>query len=163
VLADRLDRLGEAVAVESAGIAALDGVPATEATQVAAARLGLDLSSHRSRRADLELVQAADLVITMERHHVREVVVLDPSAFSRAFTLRELVRRGHSIELPGSAASPESRIALIQTGRRPVELLGSSAEDDVEDPTGNRFVDHEIMAREVGELIDQVVELLWRP
>ena len=38
VLADRLERLGLAVAVDSAGTRASEGIPATESTQLAAAR-----------------------------------------------------------------------------------------------------------------------------
>ena len=137
----------------------MDGIPATEPTVTAAARLGHDLSRHASRRADVDAVQAADLVLTMERAQLREVVVLDPSAFSRVFTLKELVRRGADIAAMPPAASPSERIAVARAGRRPVDVLGSSREDDVEDPTGNRFADHETMAREVSELVDAVVEL----
>ena len=38
------------------------------------------------------LVAAADLVIGMAREHVREVAVLDPTASTATFTLKELVR-----------------------------------------------------------------------
>ena len=36
----------------------------------------------------------ADLVLGMERRHVREAVVLLPEIMPKAFTLKELVRRG---------------------------------------------------------------------
>jgi protein-tyrosine phosphatase len=161
ILADRLARRRIATSVESAGVRAMEGVAATEPTVVAAARLGLDLSGHASRRAVVDAVQAADLVLTMERAQLREVVVLDPTAFSRAFTLKELVRRGADLGPVPLDASPLDRLALVGAGRRPVDLLGSSRDDDVEDPTGSRFADHETMAREVSELVDEMVELLW--
>jgi protein-tyrosine phosphatase len=106
------------------------------------------------------MVRAADLVLTMERHHLREVVVLDPSAFSRSFTLKELVRRAAVVD-SSPDEPPATRLARLHLGRRPVDLLGSSRDDDVEDPTGSRFADHETMAREVSELIDRTVEIVW--
>jgi protein-tyrosine phosphatase len=161
VLSDRLHRLGLDLTVASAGTQAVAGLPATESTRAAAARIGLDLSAHRSRRTDPELVGAADLVLTMERHHLREVVVLDPSTFPRAFTLKEIVRRGDELEPAAASEPPERRLARVHAGRRPAELLGSSIDDDVEDPTGSAFADHESMAREVSELVDRLVEQLW--
>jgi protein-tyrosine phosphatase len=163
VLADRLARLGLATEVSSAGTHAFEGVPATDSTRLAATRLGLDLTAHRSRPATPELVRAADLVLTMERHHLREVVVLEPAAFTRSFTLKELVRRGDGFELTTVDEASTSRLARLHRGRRPVDLLGASPDDDVEDPTGSPFADHETMAREVSELVDRTVEVVWGP
>ena len=55
---------------------------------------GVDVSEHRSRRLEAGTMVNVDLVIGMERKHVREAVVLRPEAWPRSFTLRELVRRG---------------------------------------------------------------------
>jgi protein-tyrosine phosphatase len=162
VLAQRLAPRDLGVTVASAGTHALDGIPATEATVAAAALLGLDLSEHRSQRLTRSHLTAADLVITMERHHLREVVVLHPPTFAHAFTLRELARRvGRINRAPEAANTAAARLALLHEGRRPADLLGASAVDDVEDPTGQRFADHETMARDVSELVDRVVAALW--
>jgi protein-tyrosine phosphatase len=160
LLADRLERLGIAAVVTSSGTDATSGVPATDGTRTAASRLGLDLSAHRSRPTTAEMVRDADLVLAMERAHVREVVVLDPTAFARSFTLKELVRRGEGFE-PVAGETPRARLARLHAGRRPVDLLGASVDDDVEDPTGSGFADHETTARELGDLVDRVVALLW--
>ena len=66
----------ERVGVESAGTAAWDNQPATEAAIQVAARAGVDLSAHRSRRLTPALVRAADLVLVMERAHVMAVTAL---------------------------------------------------------------------------------------
>jgi protein-tyrosine-phosphatase len=68
------------VEVVSAGTAALDGQPASAGAGEAAAREGLDLSAHRSRRASAELLRGADLVLGMEREHARaaEALGADP-------------------------------------------------------------------------------------
>lgn len=54
------------VEIASAGIAAAEGQPASQGTRDVAARSGMDVSSHRSRRATAALVRAADFVFVME-------------------------------------------------------------------------------------------------
>jgi protein-tyrosine-phosphatase len=68
------------VEVVSAGTAALDGQPASAGAGEVAARAGLDLAAHRSRRARADLLRGADLVLVMEREHARvaEALGADP-------------------------------------------------------------------------------------
>lgn len=79
---------GARVEVTSAGISAWDGEPATEYSIEVAARDGLDLSAHRSRRAHPDMLAQADLVLVMERSHLDAVRSLgaDPQ---RTFMLSE--------------------------------------------------------------------------
>lgn len=67
---------GARVAVESAGTAAWDDQPATEAAVRVAARAGVDISGHRSRRLTPAIVRAADMVLVMERGHLTAVRAL---------------------------------------------------------------------------------------
>ena len=67
------ERGGEAVSVSSAGTGAWDGAPASEGAYLVALEHGLDLSSHRARLLTRELATAADLVLTMARHHLARV------------------------------------------------------------------------------------------
>ncbi len=69
------------VEVVSAGTAASEGQPASVGASTVAARAGLDLGGHRSRRASAELVAGADLVLVMEHEHARVARALgaDPS------------------------------------------------------------------------------------
>ncbi len=82
----RAEQEGLDLVVSSAGIL-FDDRPATEEAVDALARLGIDLSSHRSRVFDADMIRAADLVIGMERLHAREAVVLAPETFGHTFTL----------------------------------------------------------------------------
>lgn len=75
-LAAELGPDGERIDVASAGTAAWEGQPATAASIEVAARDGLDLTSHRSRRATPALVRAVDLILVMEREHLRAVQAL---------------------------------------------------------------------------------------
>lgn len=75
-LRDALAGRAEGVEVTSAGTAAWAGQPATEPTARIAAREGLDLESHRSRRVSPEMLHEADLVIAMERAHLDALLAL---------------------------------------------------------------------------------------
>jgi protein-tyrosine-phosphatase len=66
----------ERVEVGSAGTAAWEGQAASRASVEVAGREGIDLGTHRSRRATPTMVRGADLILVMEREHVRAVQAL---------------------------------------------------------------------------------------
>lgn len=57
------------ITVLSAGTGAWDGAPASEGAYLVGLEHELDLSAHRARLLTRDLVQQADLVLTMARHH----------------------------------------------------------------------------------------------
>jgi protein-tyrosine-phosphatase len=57
------------IEVLSAGTGAWDGAPVSEGAYLVGLERGLDLSGHRARLLTRELVEDADLVLTMARHH----------------------------------------------------------------------------------------------
>src|SRR2546422_901671 len=59
----------QGIAVASAGTGAWDGAPVSEGAYLVGLERGLDLSSHRARLLTRELVDGADLILTMARHH----------------------------------------------------------------------------------------------
>ena len=56
--------------VLSAGIFANAGSPASDGSLQVAQEQGLDLSAHRAQQVTAELVQSADLILTMGPHHL---------------------------------------------------------------------------------------------
>lgn len=56
--------------IGSAGIAALDGAPATPCAQRVMEKRGLSLRDHRSRSLSAGLAEGADLILTMTAAHV---------------------------------------------------------------------------------------------
>jgi protein-tyrosine-phosphatase len=69
-----LDEAGRRdITVESAGTGAYDGAPASEGAFLVAIEAGLDLTRHRARLLDRELVAQADLILTMSRGHLSRV------------------------------------------------------------------------------------------
>jgi protein-tyrosine-phosphatase len=75
------------VIVGSAGTGAWDGAPASEGAYLVGLEHGLDLSGHRARLLTRELVQGADLILTMARHHRARVHELGGDG--RTFVLGE--------------------------------------------------------------------------
>ena len=159
LLARRLDEAGVKAAVSSAGLL-FDGKPATDHGQAVMADRGLDTSGHVSRRLRPDLVTEVDLVIGMARRHVREAVALAPAVMGRAFTLKEIVRRGE--ERGGRAPDEplEDWLARLVAGRRPAELLGDADADDVADPIGGPRRSYERTAAELEDLTARLARLL---
>jgi protein-tyrosine phosphatase len=161
MLRQRVEERGIDAAVGSAGLIE-DGGPASEpAVQVMAAEFGLPIEEHRSRLLSAEMIDQSDVVVGLAREHVREVVLLAPSAYGRAFTLKELVRRGRDVGGRAADESVEAWLARLHEGRDPRMHFGSSPDDDVEDPIGRRPAVYERVADELDRLIDQFVELVW--
>lgn len=159
LLGRRLDDAGVKAVVSSAGLL-FDGKPATDHGQGVMADRGLDTSGHRSRKLRRDIVSGADIVIGMARSHVREAVTLEPDAWKRAFTLKEIVRRGE--ERGGLAAGEpvEDWLARLHAGRRLPDLLGESGADDVADPIGGPRKSYERTAEELDDLTARLARLL---
>jgi protein-tyrosine phosphatase len=146
--------------VVSTGIT-VAGRPATDPAIEVMRRSGVDLLAHRSRVLDRSQTAGADLIIGLERQHVREVAVLDPSSFRRAFTLRELVRLGETAGMRRDDESLADWLARVGAGRTPAGLLGAHPDDDVEDPYGRSVDEYSITADELTDLVDRLVALAW--
>ena len=161
-LRDRLQRRGVDAHVHSAGL--LDAGRPASAHGVAILRdLGLDLSAHRSRAMESSLLLGADLIVGMAREHVREAVVLAPAAWPRAFTLKELVRRGEGAGSRPAHQSFEEWLSACHSGRTHTGLLGDDEADDVADPYGSSRSQYERTATELQRLVDRFVDLAFPP
>jgi protein-tyrosine phosphatase len=145
---------GQAVSgatIRSAGTrATLTGSPREVVAVMASA--GLDVSGHVSRQLDVGMLADADLVVGMAREHVRDAVLLDPPAFRRTFTLKELLRRAGVAGAPAPGTTLAEWLAVLAEGRTTAELLGSSTEDDVADPMGLPLRAYELAAAELDQL-----------
>jgi len=160
LLESMLEERGVAADVSSTG--RIDnGIPASaHAVDVLRGR-GIDISHHRSRVLNHDQLEASDLVLCMEREHLREAVLLDPQCFPRTFTLKELVRRGQIIgpRLAGETLAQWLRRAGL--GRKPQDFLGASVDDDVADPFGSSYANYEDTADELEKLLLELVDLAW--
>jgi len=148
--------------VSSAGLLDIGRAAADEVVELMRAR-GVDVGQHASRLLTPDVLTNADLVLGMAREHVREAVLLQPSLFSRTFTLKELVRRGSAIGRRATNETVASWLGRVAEDRAPTEILGSSELDDIADPIGRRFGVFKKTAVEIDELTTELVELLWPP
>lgn len=160
LLRERLAASGVDAVVSSAGELP-GGVHASPGAVRAMARRGLDLSGHVSRTVSSELLEGVDLVVAMGRRHLRNAVSIHPPAWPKAFTLKELVRRGTAAGQRRPGEPFDAWLASVHRGRQVRELLGDDPGDDVEDPIGGPDPLYEATAVELGQLVDRFVDLAF--
>ncbi|MDQ1374183.1 MAG: protein-tyrosine phosphatase [Actinomycetota bacterium] len=155
-------RLGEAgidATVHSAGLLYDGESPPADGIEVMAA-LGIDTSGHKSRRMNQELLRDADLVVGMAKEHVREAVLLVPDTWSKAFTLKEIVRRGEAVGARRSGQTLGEWVTSLHVGRTRVDMLGAAVEDDVADPIGRKRSFYDQTAAELDDLTARLAKLV---
>jgi protein-tyrosine phosphatase len=162
LLRHHLAAAGVEATVSSAGLYE-GGRPATAYGVDAMASRGLDLSAHRSRHVDAEMIASADLVIGMAREHVREAAVLCHDALAKTFTLKELARGAEAIGPRGADEALAAWLARIAQSRSRTALVGMSYDEelDVADPVGRGRVDYEVTANLLDTLLRRVVALTF--
>ena len=158
LLASKLAERGVDADVRSAGMLE-GGRPAWPEAAAAMAEWGLDLAPHVSNQMIGPIVRDADLVLGMTREHAREAIALEPSAYSRVFTLKEVVRVGET--RPRSRQPLETWLAEVAEQREVEDLLGADSADDVEDPIGGPLEAFRNTATELDVLLDRLVRAAW--
>jgi len=160
LLARRLAVLGVAVPVGSAGMIRCGDPPHPEVVSVMAS-YGIEIASHSSRVARATDLARASLVLAMARDNLRYAVITEPGAWPRAFTLKELIRRGEQIG-PRRPGEPFAEwLSRAHAGRERTSLLGDSAEDDVADPAGGPRRAYAATASLLDQLVMRLAELGW--
>jgi protein-tyrosine-phosphatase len=92
------------LSVSSAGISALMGSGAAHEALLVMRDYGVDISDHAARQVDWEMVQEADLVLTMERYQRERLKKAYPEADGKIYTLKEYAGLGGDIPDPYGAA-----------------------------------------------------------
>ena len=77
------------ITVESAGLGALVGHPASEYSIELMEEMGIDIRGHKARQIHPDMVQATDLVLVMESGHRRSIDDADPTARGKVHRLGE--------------------------------------------------------------------------
>lgn len=152
--------MGVDMQVASAGIAAVN-LQVDDLAVQAGYEFGVNISGHQPRQVTQAILRTAgaDLVICMTRAHVREIVLIDETAWPRTFTLKELAFR---LQLNSAAieSAPRAWRELISSRRRMTDLMGDSAQDDVADPYGRSRATHLKIAQEMALAVGSVVQEL---
>jgi protein-tyrosine phosphatase len=162
LLAERARHHGVDLQVRSAGMIG-GGRRVDPAVLRAMDRRGIDLDAHRSvALAEIDL-HGLDLLLTMERDHLREVVVADPDLFRRTFTLKEYVRRSEGAGGRGPGEPWDGWLDRLGTGRDRAELLGDDRADDVLYPAPPTLRAVEATARDLRRLADELLTRSFHP
>jgi protein-tyrosine phosphatase len=150
----------QAWSVSSAGTSPVR-VPLHPNTVAAAADARLTIGKHVPRLLDRSILRrdGADLVLTMTRAHLREVVAIDVSWWPRAFTLKELVRRASQASPAASEEPLDAWLRRLAVGRRAAAMIKPDPDDDVADPYGLPRRAHAVMVDELSGLVDTLVRL----
>ena len=93
----------EAIKVSSAGLITVDGLEASEYSIEALNDRGIDIREHRSRRLTVNMIEEADLILTMTRAHKIAVTMKSEKAIGQTYTLKEYV---DDTELEMDSADP---------------------------------------------------------
>jgi protein-tyrosine-phosphatase len=84
-----VENSSEKLIIKSAGTSAFGSQTASRNAILALRELGIDLTNHRSQIVTAELVDEADLVLTMTNAHKQQLLALKPDANKKIFTLAE--------------------------------------------------------------------------
>jgi protein-tyrosine-phosphatase len=139
LMTDLIARRGEADEwwIESAGVAALDGQPATGHTQEVAAERGMDLSRHRSKPTTHDVVEPFSVLLVMEQRHKDALQEAFPDLAERVLLLSEIVGQDGDIwdpigtEVGNYRAMADQIQGIIEGG---IERIRELAEDNRSSP-----------------------------
>ncbi len=118
------------IEVESAGIAAPNGLKATPETIQVMAEKKIDASLHESKLLTKEMIEKADLILVMGEIHLDEVLYKVPRAKEKVFLLRSYG---------------------VGAGFKP-------APAEIPDPIGKPMEVYEVCRNTIEEAVDRVVE-----
>lgn len=110
------------VAVRSAGTFACEGARMSENAERALEQMEIKVPRHRATLLTKELIDEADLVLTMQAQHLEEVCALSPEAEGKAHTLK-----GYADGQDGYIAGEEYDIS--DPFRGPLELYVQCAQE----------------------------------
>lgn len=157
----RMDPARE-VAVASAGSAGITGFPMDGAAAQVLGELGGDGKGHVARRLSPAMIAGSDLILTGETTHRSQVVLADPMAFRRVFTLREFGRLGQGLPLLTASTTDDqlrSRVSEVaaQRGQASAPVGG---EDEIGDPYGAPFRVMRACGQQIADAVDNAVSVL---
>lgn len=159
LLRAKLQQAGVHAQVGSAGLLPGGSSATPDAVAVMAER-GVDITRHVSCQITADIARSANLIIGMSRSHVREACVSYGALLQRAFTLKELVRRGEEIGPRRAEETLYTWLGRAGAGRRPSDLVGDSNFDDILDPIGRPRGFYEQTADELDDLLNRFLNLV---
>jgi protein-tyrosine-phosphatase len=97
--------------VESAGTWGVEGESAAAGSLAVMKNKGIDISEHRARSVNQELLQAFDLILTMESGQKESMRMEFPESADRIFLLSEMVNQKQDVDDPYGGVFSEYELA----------------------------------------------------
>jgi len=133
ILRKRLRELArDSIDVCSAGVNALNGLPPSDGTVKVMAEEGVDVSGFSTKNVTADMINRADLILTMTPAHKDEILAIAPEAASKTYLLKEY-------ENPSAPASEDL---------------------SVHDPMGQPIKEYRTIRDEIKKEIERFVEKL---
>jgi protein-tyrosine-phosphatase len=136
--------------VATSGTHVIEGMPMSWRTRDAIEGLGIPVPDHRSRQATAEELDRADLVIALAGEHVRWMRRFHPAAAKRTATLKRLAR-----DLAPGPTPLRDRLEPLHLDTAELE-----AWEDVLDPAGGDLDVFQACAKEIADLLHEVIPRL---
>lgn len=161
---------GVEIEARSAGVATIEGLPMSEHS--ATILKSKDIYEKKtSQQLTAELVQWADLILTMTMNHKSNIVEQFPQAVDKLFTLKEFTAADDpvSVQLLEEQAKLASELQLKQSLSQEIteeekarwfELADKIPNHDIIDPFGGTIEDYEHSALDIEAALQKLVEKL---
>jgi protein-tyrosine phosphatase len=155
LLADRLHAAGLHADVASAGLAAPKNRQPDQNLLKVAQEHGVDVSEHRSRPVNADMLTQADLILVMTHRHRDEVAKLDTSAAERTALLRPAAWKARMAAPDDITFADWARTLVADV---PLSERSRHRGDDIADPVGRPLRHYRTMAADVDSYIDSLVQ-----
>ena len=146
-LDDTLGASAAAIGTSSAGTHAVTGSGMEPSSAKVLSGLGGDPAAFTARQLDGDMIDAADLTLTMTRRHRRAVLKTAPRAMFRTYTLREAAELLDGVDLralpPASSLAERAAALVAALGAQRATRRADQETDDVLDPMGHAAAVHQ--------------------
>ncbi len=137
--------------IQSAGLAAFGGDPATEPTERALEPYGVAVTEHRSRRLQVPILEEADVIFVMTRVHREQLLAM----FGSEYADRVHVLLEYAGALDSSAENPGQR--QENSGRN----SNNHTDMDIADPFGGSAAEYQRAVADIAAAVQRIVDA-WR-
>ncbi|NNE75250.1 MAG: hypothetical protein HKN26_16410 [Acidimicrobiales bacterium] len=159
MLRDRMAHYQVPASVASAGFLLSGSEPDRTMVKLAASH-GVHVVDHLSQVATPELLDATDLVVTMERRHARDLIVQAPQATARIHTLLGLLSASAEVGRPARPTQLAPWLERVAAVRPPSVLVGDLGGDQIADPHGRAKRHYKKAFEQLRDAVDELAVVL---
>ncbi|WP_370873622.1 low molecular weight protein arginine phosphatase [Alkalicoccobacillus murimartini] len=116
------EKAGDLLNIQSAGVTAWPGVPISDGTARVLSKRGIN-HQHASQSVTGDLVEWADIILTMTQSHKEMLAIQHPNASGKVFTLKGYLSTGGDIADPIGGPQEEYEQVGVELDRCLTSLL----------------------------------------